>query len=181
MMGRTQRAVFLDRDGVLNRTYMCEDGKSHPPASPAEMEVLPGVLEACQSLRQAGFLLIVVTNQPDVARGTQSRTVVEAINETLRRRLPIDEILVCYHDNQDHCACRKPKPGLLLQAARAWGIDIAGSFIVGDRWTDIEAGQQAGCKAVLINTASLDARRCRPDFRATSLQEAATWILSGHR
>jgi transaldolase len=176
-----KRAVFLDRDGVLNRTYFHEDGKTHPPASPEEMEVLPGVLEACQALREAGFLLIVVSNQPDVARGTQSRAVVEAINEKLRRHLTVDEIRVCYHDNQDRCACRKPKPGLLLEAAGAWGIDINGSFIIGDRATDIEAGLNAGCKAVLINAAPLEAKRCRPDFQAASLSEAAEWILSAHR
>ena len=123
----------------------------------------------------------MVSNQPDVARGTQSRAVVEAINEKLRRHLTVDEIRVCYHDNQDQCACRKPKPGLLLEAAGAWGIDLIGSFIVGDRCTDIEAGQKAGCKAVLINAAPLEAKRCRPDFQAASLSEAAEWILSLHR
>ena len=178
MTGGMRRAVFLDRDGVLNRTYVHEDGKTHPPAGPEETEVLPGVLEACQALREAGFLLIVVSNQPDVARGTQSRTVVEAINEKLRRHLTVDEIRVCYHDSQDRCACRKPKPGLLLEAAGAWGIDIIGSFIIGDRATDIEAGQKAGCKTVLINAAPLEAKRCRPDFQAESLRQAAEWILS---
>jgi len=176
-----KRAVFLDRDGVLNRTYVHEDGKTHPPASPEEMEVLSGVQEACQALREAGFLLIVVSNQPDVARGTQSRAVVEAINEKLRRHLTVDEIRVCYHDNQDRCDCRKPKPGLLLEAAGAWGIDMSGSFIIGDRATDIEAGQKAGCKTVMINAAPLEAGRCRPDFQAASLSEAAEWILGLNR
>jgi D-glycero-D-manno-heptose 1,7-bisphosphate phosphatase len=178
IMAVMKRAVFLDRDGVLNRTYVHEDGKTHPPASPEEMEVLPGVIEACQALRQAGFLLIVVSNQPDVARGTQSRSVVEAINDELSRHVTVDEIRVCYHDSQDHCACRKPKPGLLLEAAGAWGIDIMRSFIVGDRATDIEAGQKAGCKAVLINAAPLEAEGCRPDFQAASWREAVEWILS---
>ncbi len=174
---KSPRAVFLDRDGVLNRTFIHRDGKTHPPASPAEMEILPGVSEACLELSAAGFLLIVVTNQPDVARGTQPREVAEAINESLRRRLTLDEILVCYHDNADNCSCRKPKPGLLLQAAATWGIDLNSSFMVGDRWTDIEAGHAAGCKTVLIGRAPIDAYPGKPDFQAASLAAAAARIL----
>ena len=116
-----RRAVFLDRDGVLNRAFLHADGKSHPPASPQQLEILPGVMDVCQSLRRAGFLLIVVTNQPDVARGTQRREVVEAINLELRRQLPLDDIRVCYHDEADNCPCRKPKPGMLLEAGFGLG------------------------------------------------------------
>lgn len=173
-----RRAIFLDRDGVLNRAFRHEDGKTHPPAHPEELEILPGVLESCQALRRAGFLLIVVTNQPDVARGTQRREVVEVINNTLRDHLPVDEILVCYHDNHDNCPCRKPKPGLLLEAARTWGIDFASSFLIGDRWTDIEAGRRAGCKTVLVNAPLADAEKSRPDHWAVSLPEAVQWILA---
>lgn len=177
-----RRAVFLDRDGVLNRTYLHRDGKTHPPASPEETEILPGVPGACQALRQAGYLLIGVTNQPDVARGTQQAEVVEAINKKLRHHLPLDEIRVCYHDNQDNCSCRKPKPGLILTARDFWGIDLAQSFMVGDRWTDIEAGQRAGCQTIFIGTMPLlDGDRRKPDFQAASLPEAATWILKGHQ
>ncbi len=174
-----QRAVFLDRDGVLNRTFLKADGKTHPPDSSEEMEVLPGVAEACQALRRAGFLLIVVTNQPDVARGRQQKEVVEALHDLLRRQVPLDEIRVCYHDDADNCSCRKPKPGLLQEAASAWGIDLGQSFMIGDRWTDIEAGRQVGCKTVLIGTAPPADRR--PDFQAGSLPEAAFWILSGQQ
>ncbi len=179
MMPRTNRAVFLDRDGVLNRTYLHEDGKSHPPASPEEIEILPGVPEACLDLRTAGFLLIVVTNQPDVARGTQRREVVEAINETLRQRIALDEIMVCYHDNAENCSCRKPKPGLLVKAADIRGVDLCSSFMVGDRWTDIEAGYAAGCRTVLITSAPIGSGYRKPDFYAGSLADAAEWILNG--
>jgi len=172
-----RRAVFLDRDGVLNRAFIHDDGKSHPPASPDELEILPGVAKACMTLRQAGFLLIVVTNQPDVARGAQSRDVVEAINDALRRQIPIDDIRVCYHDDPDDCACRKPRPGLLLEAANVWEIDLSSSFMVGDRWKDIEAGRRAGCKTVLVSGVYTEAARSRPDFHIASLQEAADWIL----
>jgi D-glycero-D-manno-heptose 1,7-bisphosphate phosphatase len=172
------RAVFLDRDGVLNRTYLHQDGKTHPPASPEETEILPGVSDACDLLRQAGYLLIGVTNQPDVARGTQQVGVVNAINEKLLHHLHLDEIRVCYHDNQDNCPCRKPKPGLILAARDFWGIDLAASFMVGDRWTDIEAGQKAGCQTIFIGAIPMvDADGRKPDFQAASLLEAAVWIL----
>src|SRR5262249_35905993 len=133
-----RRAVFLDRDGVLNRAVV-RDGKPYPPARLEQLEILPGVVEACITLRTAGFTLVVVTNQPDVARGTQQRAVVQAINEVLRAQVPLDDFRVCYHDEPDGCTCRKPQPGLLLQAARDWQIDLVSSFMVGDSWRDIEA------------------------------------------
>ncbi len=181
-----QRAVFLDRDGVLNRAFPGDDGKTHPPRSPEELEILPGVMEACDALRRAGFVLIVVSNQPDVARGQQRREVVETINSVLRRQVPIDDIRVCYHDNPDQCECRKPRPGLLLDAAREWGVDLASSVMVGDRWADIEAGWLAGCRTVLVDRGGAEAGRTqpgqagrsKPDHRARSLSEAVAWILS---
>jgi D-glycero-D-manno-heptose 1,7-bisphosphate phosphatase len=173
-----RRAIFLDRDGVLNRVYLQADGKTHPPKTLDQLEILPGVPEACRSLRRAGFLLIVVSNQPDVARGTQRREVVEAINQTLRLHISLDEVRICCHDNQDNCFCRKPKPGLLLDAARDWGINTAQSFMIGDRWTDIEAGRRAGCQTVLVNASYREWARSRPHFYAGSLLDAAGWILN---
>ncbi len=180
-MKPARRAVFLDRDGVLDRHYLHPDGKTHPPATPEELEILPGVSAACWALRQAGYFLIVVTNQPDVARGTQRLEVVEAINEKLRQLLPVDDILVCYHDDQDRCSCRKPKPGLLLAAGLSWGIDLAHSFMVGDRFTDIEAGRDAGCKTIYINGGQKISGliNTTANFQAGSLLEAANWILKG--
>jgi len=180
-----RQAVFLDRDGVLNRAFVRADGKSHPPQGLDEMEILPGVVRACRALGQAGFLLIVVTNQPDVARGVQRRVVVEAINDALRRQVPVDDILVCYHDDVDGCDCRKPKPGLLLEAARNWDIDLSNSFMVGDRWKDIEAGRRAGCRTVWVlgdgaEGGSDELRRpseCSPDLQVALLAEAVEWIL----
>jgi len=172
-----QLAVFLDRDGVLSRSFLHADGKTHPPQTPDQLEILPGVLEACLSLRRAGFLLIVVTNQPDVARGTQRREVVEAINRKLLRQIPLDEIRVCYHDDADNCSCRKPKAGMILQTALVRGIDLHKSYMIGDRWQDIEAGRRAGCQTALVNAAATELRRCHPDFQAPSLREAEQWIL----
>jgi D-glycero-D-manno-heptose 1,7-bisphosphate phosphatase len=174
-MGR--RAVFLDRDGVLNAGVVRE-GKPHPPASVSEVEILPGVPEACRDLAQAGLLLIGATNQPDVARGNQLRDEVLRINQLLLSRLPLLEIRTCFHDNADGCACRKPKPGLLLDAAREHGIDLARSFMVGDRWTDVAAGQAAGCLTFLIGAPYNDRARCPPDYDVADLPEAAARIVA---
>jgi D-glycero-D-manno-heptose 1,7-bisphosphate phosphatase len=170
-----RRAVFLDRDGVLIRTYV-RAGVPHPPRDPDTMEILPGVREALDLLAGLGLLWIVVTNQPDVARGTQTRAMVEAINGALAERLSLDGVYTCYHDTGDHCTCRKPRPGLLLQAAGRHGIDLAGSFLVGDRWSDIVAGQAAGCRTFLVLEPYSQPERCRPDFVVADLAAAADRI-----
>ena len=177
---RNRRAVFLDRDGVINRALV-RDGKPYPPPSVDELEVLPGVPEALQRLKTAGYLLVVVTNQPDVARGTQSRAVVEAMHVRLAILLPIDEFRTCYHDDGDVCGCRKPKPGLILDAARANGVDLSASVMIGDRWRDIEAGKQAGCVTVFLDYGYLDRPPEQPDAVFGSLAEAADWILAPAR
>jgi D-glycero-D-manno-heptose 1,7-bisphosphate phosphatase len=168
-------AVFLDRDGVLNRTFV-RNGTPHPPQTPAELEILPGVREALASLTALGLPLIVVTNQPDVARGTQRREVVEEINTLLEQQLPITAVYACYHDNVDKCSCRKPGPGMLRRAAEEHGIDLSRSFMVGDRWSDIAAGAAVGCKTFLINESYSQCHRCAPDFIVTDLCEAAERI-----
>jgi D-glycero-D-manno-heptose 1,7-bisphosphate phosphatase len=172
-----KRAVFLDRDGVLNRSIV-RNGRPYPPATVEEFEVLPGVAEATRKLRDAGFLLIGATNQPDVARGTQRREVVEAINTRLLAAMPIAEILVCYEDG-DNCPRRKPNPGLLLEAAEAHAIDLPASYMVGDRWRDVEAGRRAGCRTVFIDRGYAERRPDPPaDHVAADLTDAADWILS---
>jgi len=172
-----RRAVFLDRDGVLNRAIV-RAGKPHPPANLSELEIPADVPDALRDLRAAGFLLIGATNQPDVARGAQTRAMVEAINAALCARLPLDEIRVCYHDDADACDCRKPQPGLLLQAAHAHAIDLAASFMIGDRWKDIQAGRRAGCATIQLDHGYAEAWRGAPaDARVRSLREAAEWIL----
>src|SRR6185437_1427208 len=176
MMDCLRPAVFLDRDGVLNRMFV-RDGITHPPADVGEFELLSGAAEAVRRLHAAGFLLVVVTNQPDVARGLQTREGVEAIHEQLRTELPMLEVLACYHDNEDDCACRKPRPGMILEAARRWPIDLRRSFLVGDRWSDVAAGQAAGCRSLLVETSYSGRRRCQPDRYVRDLAEAAEWIL----
>jgi D-glycero-D-manno-heptose 1,7-bisphosphate phosphatase len=154
------------------------DGVTHPPASVAEFALLPGVREAVQRLHAAGFALVVVTNQPDVARGAQTIEGVEAIHQELRADLPMLEVLACYHDNGDGCTCRKPKPGMLLEAARRWRLDLQQSFLIGDRWSDVVAGQAAGCLTVLVETPFSGRERCRPDRCVHDLAEATKWILT---
>jgi D-glycero-D-manno-heptose 1,7-bisphosphate phosphatase len=171
-----QPTVFLDRDGVLNRAFV-RDGVPHPPAHPGELELLPGVPEALERLRAAGFALVVVTNQPDVARGTQTRARVEEINQRLRATLPLLDVLTCFHDTADGCACRKPQPGLLLMAAQRWGLNLKRSFMVGDRWSDIAAGQAAGCTTFLIDAPYSQRERCTPDYVVADLVEAAHHIV----
>jgi D-glycero-D-manno-heptose 1,7-bisphosphate phosphatase len=168
--------VFLDRDGVLNRTTV-RDGTPYPPASVAEVEVLPGVPEALRRLRERGLPLVVVTNQPDVARGTQTRAVVEEINTFLLRELGLTAVYACYHDNADQCACRKPKAGMLTRAAAEHGIDLRRSFMVGDRWGDVAAGAAAGCETLLVDMPYSQCHRCAPDHKVADLAEAADVIL----
>jgi D-sedoheptulose 7-phosphate isomerase len=171
-------AVFLDRDGVINRAVV-RDGKPFPPASVEELEILPQVASALLDLKAHGFALYVITNQPDVARGSQTREAIEAIHQALASALPIDDIFVCYHDDSDDCACRKPNPGLLLEAQRKHNIDLSRSFVVGDRWRDIDAGHSAGCKTVLIDYGYKERKPARPpEAIVRSLREAADWILS---
>ena len=169
------RAVFLDRDGVINRATV-RDGKPYPPGSVDELEVLDGVSDALSKLREAGFRLIVVTNQPDVARGAQTRQAVEAMHARLRSALAVDEIVTCYHDG-DTCDCRKPKPGALLDAARRHDVELERSFMVGDRWRDIEAGQRAGCRCLFVDHGYREQQPAEPFVRVTSLAAAAEWIL----
>lgn len=171
-----RRAVFLDRDGVINRAVV-RDGKPYPPANLAEMEILPGVLDALVALHNAEFMLIVVTNQPDVARGTTPMAVVEEINNYLTSCLPIDEFRTCYHDSSDGCDCRKPLPGGIIAAANKHGIDLGESYMVGDRWRDIEAGQRAGCKTIFIDYGYDEKQPESVNYRVMSLKEASQFIL----
>lgn len=143
-------AVFLDRDGIINRAVLRE-GRPYPPTQLEEVEILPGAMTSLQRLAGCGYVLIGITNQPDVARGTQSRKRVESINQLILSKLPIHEIFVCYHDDIDGCACRKPKPGLILLAAKKYRLDLSLSWMVGDRWKDIAAGQAAGLKTVFVD------------------------------
>lgn len=172
-----KRAVFVDRDGVLNRAVV-RDGHPYPPATIEALEILPGVVEAVYQLVHAGFLVVGASNQPDVARGTQRREVVEAMNARLMAVMPITAILVCYEDGEGNPR-RKPNPGLLIEAAEIYRIDLRASFMVGDRWRDVEAGRQAGCQTVFLDLGYEERRPDPPaDHTDTDLPTAVDWILS---
>ena len=146
MVKTCNKAVFLDRDGVINRSLV-RDGKPYAPKSIFEIEILPGVKSALLNLKNLGFLNIVVTNQPDVATGLQTVDSLYDIHKYLGNDLALDAFYVCPHLDKDFCHCRKPLPGLIIDAAEEYGVDISKSYLVGDRWRDIEAGQTAGCAA----------------------------------
>jgi D-glycero-D-manno-heptose 1,7-bisphosphate phosphatase len=172
------RAVFLDRDGVINRPLI-RHGKPYPPASLDEFDILPGVPDACRLLKKLDFLLVVATNQPDVGRGTLPRDAVETIHRWLSKQLPIDAVFTCFHAGEAHgqtCDCRKPRPGMLLQAVSELRIDLANSFMIGDRWRDVECALNAGCKAIFIDWGYQETLKWQPPYRVGNLLEAAKLI-----
>jgi D-glycero-D-manno-heptose 1,7-bisphosphate phosphatase len=169
-------AVFLDRDGVINRAFV-RGGTPCPPSSLQDLEILPSVPDALSALKEHGYCLVVVTNQPDVARGTTSRELVDSIHERLSRELDLDAILTCFHDSGDECECRKPKPGLLYRAAEEFSIDLPSSFMIGDRWRDMEAGRRAGCRTFFIDCSYDERPPCSFDYRVGSLLDASRIIL----
>jgi len=171
-----QSAIFLDRDGVINQAEIRE-GKPYPPADLKSLELMPGIRKVLKELISAGYLLVIVTNQPDVARGFVSRESVEEINAFLLQQLPIKAIKTCFHDDSDGCECRKPLPGALIKAASEYQIDLNKSFMIGDRWKDIEAGKKAGCKTIFIDYRYNERRPDSPDFIVNSIQEISKIIL----
>ncbi len=170
-------AVFLDRDGVINVNEV-RGGKPYAPTRLEDFKLLPGVEEAVHSLKAAGFLIVVATNQPDVTNGITPQATLESMHDLMRKKLPIDDIKICYHTDADACDCRKPKPGMLLSAARDHDIDLAASYMVGDRWRDVAAGRAAGCATVLVEYDYAEPEADSPDAVVASLSEAADWILS---
>jgi D-glycero-D-manno-heptose 1,7-bisphosphate phosphatase len=175
----TLPAVFLDRDGVINAAIL-KDGMPCPPMKPEDFQILPGVPEACTKLKKAGFLLVVATNQPDVGRGVVPRSLVDSFHEEMLKTIPVlDRVEACFHPGRgkSDCDCRKPKPGMLLCAAKELNIDLSQSWMVGDRWRDIDCGHAAGCRTIFIDSGFQEPLKQQPDFRAKNLPEAVEIIL----
>lgn len=170
-------AVFLDRDGVLVRAVR-GDGPPRSASTVDELALLPDAVEACTALKAAGYALVVVTNQPEIARGTVDAEIVARQNDVLREAVPLDDVVVCPHDDADGCDCRKPNPGMLLAAADRLGVDLAASFMVGDRWRDVEAGHAAGCRVVFVDHGYDERLQSEPDAVVGSVGDAARWILA---
>jgi D-glycero-D-manno-heptose 1,7-bisphosphate phosphatase len=171
------RAVFLDRDGVLVVPEF-RDGRSYAPRQLENFAINPDARSCLDRLQAAGFALVVVTNQPDVGAGRISLDVLDAMHVRLREALPVDEIVVCPHTRADLCDCRKPNPGMLVAAAERHGIDLTRSFMVGDRASDTEAGEAAGCRTAFLDLAyEAEPRPEGADFYGTSLASITDWIL----
>ena len=174
---KNKKAIFLDREGVINKLIM-KNGKGRAPYTLEDFELFPGVVEACQKLKDSDYLTIIVTNQPDVARGWVLQESVELINNKVRKLLPIDDIRICFHTNEDNCLCRKPMPGMILDAASVWGINLQESFMIGDRFGDVAAGVSAGCKTILVGEGDTQGTFPTPHYKVDSLLEAVSIILS---
>jgi len=172
-------AVFLDRDGTLNAAVV-RDGQPFPPGSVDEFVLLPGVAEGCARLKAAGYVLVVATNQPDVGRGTQTQAAVDAIHAKLVELLPIDRVEVSYDSGREDppSRFRKPAPGMLLRAAAELDLDLTRSWMVGDRWRDVDCGKSAGCRTVFIDGGYSGGLRNQPDFTARSFADAVNIILA---
>jgi len=176
----TRRAVFLDRDGVVNHAVV-RNGKPHPPSSPTDFRLYDDVVDGCARLKTASFLLVLITNQPDVGRGTQSREAVEAMHLKLQSALPsLDRIEICYHGGERYgspCDCRKPRPGLILRAAAELNIDLKESYVIGDRWRDIDCARAAGCRVIFIERGYKEKSCQAADVTVANFKEAVNAVL----
>jgi len=172
------KAIFLDRDGVINQAYIF-DSKPYPPKNIKELIILPKTAESLLRLSKAGYKLIIITNQPDVARGNIHKKEVDAIHQYLLLTLCLDAIFTCFHDDEQKCKCRKPLPGLIIEASRIYNIDLKKSYVIGDRWKDIEAGHQAECATFFIDYQYNERKPEYSEFQVNSLQEATNIILNG--
>jgi len=170
-----RKAIFLDRDGVLNKAIV-RNRKPYPPSTIDELEILEGVYEGIQLLKHSGYKLIVITNQPDVARGLTTIEKVNEINNRIIQLLNVDEIICCFHDDSENCECRKPKPGMILEAVKKWEIDLSVSYLIGDRWRDIQTAKNIGLSSILIKY-DYDEKKINANFECNNLEEAANFIL----
>jgi D-glycero-D-manno-heptose 1,7-bisphosphate phosphatase len=179
-----RRAVFLDRDGVLNRAVV-RNGRPHPPSCAEDFKLYDDVADGCARLKAAEFLLVVITNQPDVGRGRQSREAVEAMHAKMQLALPsLDRIEICYHAGErygESCDCRKPRPGMILRAAARLKIDLCASYVIGDRWRDIGCARAAGCRAIFIERGYEESLREAPDFTVATFGDAVNALLRDAR
>jgi D-glycero-D-manno-heptose 1,7-bisphosphate phosphatase len=172
------KAIFLDRDGVINRVIL-RDRRPFSPRNMDEFEILEKVSEAVALFQKVGLVVVVITNQPDLAKGLVSESLISEIHEKIRNEIGINHFYFCGHSDLQNCACRKPKVGMLLQASRDLGINLDSSYLVGDRWKDIKAGQEVGCKCYYIDNNYDEPRPSSPFYTVKSLYEAAVLVSTG--
>ena len=170
-----KKAVFLDRDGIINEPIV-KGGKPFSPESVEQFKFCSGISELSNQLVDCDFILFIVTNQPEVARGTILKRKVEEIHDHIRSALPIKEIMSCYHDDQDNCECRKPKPGAIINACRRYFLEPEKSYMIGDRWKDIDAGNAAGCKTIFLDRGYNERKPTTQNYTVSSIKEVVDII-----
>jgi D-glycero-D-manno-heptose 1,7-bisphosphate phosphatase len=170
-------AVFFDRDGVLAIPEF-RDGRSFAVRRLEDFALYTDALESVRRVKELGAIAVVVTNQPDVGNGLVGRVIVEEMHQRLRCTVPVDAVYACYHTRADGCACRKPKPGMLLAASTELGIDLSRSVMVGDRASDVVAGHAAGCRSIMIERGYRDEDSAAADWVAANLTEAVDHICA---
>jgi D-glycero-D-manno-heptose 1,7-bisphosphate phosphatase len=175
---KTKPALFLDRDGVIIKSYTI-NGKPFPPRSLDKVLLLDDVVQSVNMVKNFGFEIVVITNQPDIATGKTTIEFLNQVHEIIKDDTGINKFYICPHTDKDYCNCRKPKPGLFIQAAKELDLDLSKSFMVGDRWSDITAGQQAGCKNFFIDRGYAEKKPESPYIRVFSLLQAINFILEG--
>ena len=172
-MAKLSKAVFLDRDGVINKPII-KKGISYGPTKLKDFKLFPKVKNAVINLKKKGYKVFLLTNQPDVSRGKIKKEVVVKMHNYLLEKIKLDDIFVCYHDDRHNCKCRKPKPGLLIYANKKWNLNLKKSYVVGDRWKDIKAGKHVGCKTIFIDLKYKERKPRNPDFISDSLFNAVS-------
>jgi len=169
------KAIFLDRDGVLNKAPII-NGIPQSPKEIDDVKIISKTYSALKKLKLMGFCLVIITNQPDFRRGTTSKTKLQTLNNHIGKLTKIQNIYTCFHDDLDNCLCRKPKPGLILMAANDLNIKLSESYLIGDRWKDIEAAQNAGVQGFFIDYKYKERQPELPYIAVDSLYHAATYI-----
>jgi D-glycero-D-manno-heptose 1,7-bisphosphate phosphatase len=169
-----ERAVFFDRDGVINKVIY-RNGCPCPPRSLEEFVLNDGMYQTARKLKDHGYRIIVISNQPDLARGEITTCILDQMTKRMREAIPIDDVYICPHDDHHECLCRKPKPGMLIQASKKWNINLSVSFLIGDTWKDMAAGKAAGCKTILLDARYNQGVQC--DFRVESISKAVDIVV----
>jgi len=171
-----KRALFLDRDGVLNIPIL-RGGRTYAPVQFSDFQLYEDVIPTLHEVKNRGYLLVLITNQPDLSKGLLAPEELHRMHQFLQEKIPFDSLEVCPHQDSDDCECRKPKPGMILRAAKQLSIDLSQSIVIGDRWRDILAGKTAGCKTALkIVEDFTDDRQETPDWTIFQLQEILKYL-----
>jgi len=170
------KCVFLDRDGVLNESLVIS-GKPYAPTQKSEFKITNGSIDAINKIKKKGFLTIIVTNQPDLVTGKLEKHTLDFFHKKLITLMPIDDIFICAHVDRDKCSCRKPKPGLIFKAASKYNINLSKSYMIGDRWRDVDCAKEAGLRSIFIDHRYNEKLNNVPDFTIFTIRDAINCIV----